>query len=327
MAIKPEILNALPVFCETTPYQIKGIAVKDACLALSQGKQRVKKGIIPKFFLHFRSRKAPKQSAYIPKSAITGGSIYPTILGKGLKLAEPLPEVVRDSRLVKYRGRFYIQIPVSCKRKLHVAENQGRVVAIDPGIRTFASFFSENSIGYLGQQDFGRIQRLGWHLDQLISKHSNTPKASYRKAMNALRQKIADLIDELHWKVANFFAKNFDVILLPTFETSELSKRGARALRSKSARMLITFSHYKFKQRLKHKAFEYGSVVVDVNEAYTSKTNSWTGDIWHGLGGRKTVKVDGIKINRDLNGARGIFLRALSDTTWLREKLAKWEKP
>ncbi len=74
---------------------------------------------------------------------------------------------------------------------------------------------------------------------------------------------------------------------------------------------------------LKHKAFEHNKIVVDVNEAYTSKTVSWTGEIVKNLGGSKTIKSPstGQKMDRDLNGARGIFLRALVDTPWLQENL------
>ncbi|MCU0544260.1 MAG: zinc ribbon domain-containing protein [Oscillatoriaceae cyanobacterium Prado104] len=92
----------------------------------------------------------------------------------------------------------------------------------------------------------------------------------------------------------------------------------------KSAISSKTLSHYKFKQFLKHKAKETGKVVLDVNEAYTSKTVSWTGEIIKNLGGAKTIKSPstGQTMNRDLNGARGIFLRTLVDTPWLRSNLS-----
>ena len=56
-----------------------------------------------------------------------------------------------------------------------------------------------------------------------------------------------------------------------------------------------------------------------VNETYTSKTCSWSGEIIARLGGRKKIKgSDGMELDRDLNGDRGIFLRALADTPALR---------
>ncbi|PPJ62132.1 zinc ribbon domain-containing protein, partial [Cuspidothrix issatschenkoi] len=90
-----------------------------------------------------------------------------------------------------------------------------------------------------------------------------------------------------------------------------------------SVRQMLTLSHYKFKKFIKHKASEFHKIVIDVNEAYTSKTVSWTGEIINNLGGSKTIKsqIDSRTMNRDLNGARGIYLRALVDTPWLRENL------
>jgi len=55
-----------------------------------------------------------------------------------------------------------------------------------------------------------------------------------------------------------------------------------------------------------------------VNETYTSKTNNWTGKINYKLGGRKTIIVNRVRIDRDINGARGIFLRALVDSPRLK---------
>ncbi|NEO22000.1 zinc ribbon domain-containing protein, partial [Moorena sp. SIO4A5] len=86
---------------------------------------------------------------------------------------------------------------------------------------------------------------------------------------------------------------------------------------------MLTFAHYRFKEFLKHKAQETGKTVVDVCEAYTSKTVSWTGELVN-IGGSRIIKslVDGRRMDRDINGARGIFLRALVDTPWLRNQLA-----
>ena len=73
---------------------------------------------------------------------------------------------------------------------------------------------------------------------------------------------------------------SFDVILLPTFETSEMVERSRRRIRSKTVRNLLNLAHYKFKLFIKNKAAETGAVVLDVDEAYTSKTVSWTGECW-----------------------------------------------
>jgi putative transposase len=141
-----------------------------------------------------------------------------------------------------------------------------------------------------------------------------------KKAMNRIRWKIRDLIAELHHKTALFLCKNFDVILLPTYETQQMSCKATRKIRSKTVRMMLTFSPFKFKTFLKQKAFEMGKIVIDTNEAYTSKTVSWTGEVKWNLGGAKTIRdACGVRMDRDYNGARGILLRALVDSPLLQE--------
>ena len=125
-------------------------------------------------------------------------------------------------------------------------------------------------------------------------------------------------------EVAKFLTDNFDVILLPTFEVSEMVVKNSRKIRSKSVRQMLNWSHYRFKEFLKHKAFETGKRVIDCCEAYTSKTVSWTGELVQNLGGKKVIKsqFENKAMDRDLNGARGIFLRALVDTPSLKDSLS-----
>jgi putative transposase len=312
----------LPDWCKDTPYQTKSIAIKDACKAVSNAKLKYKQtGVVSR--VNFKSRKSPKQSCYIPKSAVTKKGIYHTILGE-VKLTEALPKNFGDCRLVCVYGDYYLTLPEESLQQ--ETENQGRVVALDPGIRTFFTFFSESSFGWLGKNANIKIQKLCFKLDELcsaISKTTGQLKKRLKKAANRIRAKIKNLVDELHKKTAKFLVDNFDVILLPSFETSRMSKKGKRRIRSKSVRQMLTLSHYQFKQFIKHKAFEHNKVVLDVNEAYTSKTVSWTGEIVK-IGGSKIIKSPstGKTMDRDLNGARGIFLRALVDTPWLRENLS-----
>ena len=149
--------------------------------------------------------------------------------------------------------------------------------------------------------------------------------------LNFRRKGLVSLLERLHrgdklrivvgpHQAARWLEDNFDVILLPTFETSDMARRGARKLRSKSVRSLLTYAHYRFQKFLTWKAWQVGKELVLVNEAYTSKTCSWSGEIIPNLGGRRAVAgSDGVRVDRDINGARGIFLRTLGDTPALRQ--------
>jgi putative transposase len=322
MTLKTGILNSLPDWAKPVPFQIKSIAIKDACSAVKAAKQGFSKdGQIRKCKL--RSRKDTKQSIYVPKSAIKDCGVYHSILGK-CRLKESLPAVFSDGRLILAYGEYYIV--VSAEVRQVKTENQGRLVALDPGVRTFMTFFSEDSYGWLGSDSNLYIQKLCFRLDKLVSKISKAPsrqKRRFKKAAGRLRCKIKNLVRELHHKVAKFLVDNFDVMLLPTFETSQMVSKSRRKLRNKTVRQMLTLSHYEFKVFLKWKAWENSKLVIDCNEAYTSKTVSWTGEIIPNLGGARTIKsqATGLRMDRDLNGARGIFLRALVDTPLLRDSL------
>ena len=150
-------------------------------------------------------------------------------------------------------------------------------------------------------------------MDRLISKKSKAKckaKRNINKALERLRWKIKDLIDDLHKKTAYFLVTNFDTVLIPTFETSKMVTK----LQSKISRNMLTFAHCRFKDFLKVKAQEYSCRVIEVNETYTSKTCSYCGKIQN-IGSKKIMKCScGICVDRDLNGARGIYLRALAVT-------------
>jgi putative transposase len=61
-----------------------------------------------------------------------------------------------------------------------------------------------------------------------------------------------------------------------------------------------------------------GCTIVNVTEEYTSKTCTRCGHIHQKLGGAKTFKCPQCRhtLPRDMNGAFGIMLKALSDTTY-----------
>lgn len=307
---------AMPTWAADVPYTLKRMASKAACVAYSAGKLKAKQTGEP-FKLHFRSRKDPVQSCFIPNDSITTKGVYPRLSGK-LLYSEDIPKDPCDSQLLLDRGRWYICVPYTPDAAIQ-SENQGRLVALDPGVRTFMTYFSSDEAGWLARGDFSRIARLCQSLDSLLSRIAKAKceqKRRMRKAANRLRWRIRDLVDEMQWKVIDFLLERFDTILLPPFETREMASRSRRKLKKKSVRAMLTWAHYRFAQRLLVKAKSAGKEIIRQNEAWTSKTCSWSGEIQHSLGGSKTIRSsDGVSMDRDINGARGIYLRALTDTS------------
>lgn len=316
----PELVELYP-WTESLPRAMRDGAVQEACQSVLNAISKFKKtGEFQR--VSFKSRKDTQQSFFLRNDKWSkdrrGFSVRE--LGQ-MRFAEPLPDSLRDGRVVKNGSKWYVALPETKTRNL--AENQGRLCSLDPGVRTFQTFFSDQHCGHLGNQDIQRITRLARHLDDLLSRKdkakSKRTKRSLGEAATRIRLKISDLIDELHWKTARFLTENFDVILLPTFETSQMVGKVGRKIHNKTVRNMLTLKHYQFSQRLEQKCFEMGKKLVRVCEAYTSKTASWTGEIIKNLGGRKQINSGGFTVDRDENGARGIFLRALVDSPILLE--------
>lgn len=169
--------------------------------------------------------------------------------------------------------------------------------------------------------------RLCYHLDDLIFRSTKVKAKTckcHHNTCNRLRLRIRNLVDELHHKVARFLVENFDGILLPTFEVSEMVLRSGRKIQSKSVRQMLTWSQYQFKIFLRSKAFEYEKTVINCCEAYRSKTGSRTGELIDNLGGKKVIKseIDGRQMDRYPKGVRGFFLLALVDTPSFKDSLS-----
>jgi putative transposase len=311
--IKTDIIHSLPEWSEEVPYQIKSIAIKDACVAVRNAKVKYKEtGIFND--IKFKSRKKRKDSLYIPKSAVKGQKVYPTVLGELKTFKEKIPFTEFDARLKFEYGRYYLCVVIKANKK--VSDNQRNdFIALDPGVRTFQTFYSQEIAGKIGNDDMKRIYRLCDNLDKNISKMSKVnskERRILRRKNDKLRFKIHNLVEEVHHKTALFLVKNYKYILLPSFETSQMVTK----LYSKVARSMLTWSHFKFKQFLKCKAREYDAVVIEINESYTSKTCGKCGYILNDLGGKKVFKcpVCGLEIDRDYNGVRNVYLRTLVDT-------------
>ena len=326
--VRDLILPTLPPWHRSAPREVLVGAIFDACRAVSAVKKRnaqLSKDKSPdKRFarVRFRSRKNPRQTFTVQANCVSPDGIYRTKLGD-IKMAERLPVAVNRNicRLTLRYGQYHLAVPYD-EKPLPQRENQARMVALDPGVRSFLAWYCADSVGKIAQGAFYRIQRLCERLDDLLSRAQKSParrRRNMRRAAGRMRIRIESLIAELHRQAARFLVDSFDVLLLPTFETSDMVERGRRRIRSKTVRNLLNMAHYRLGMFLRHKAQEVGVAVVSVNEAYPTKTVSWTGEIVENLGGATViVGGDGERMDRDYNGARGTYLRALGDTPALR---------
>jgi putative transposase len=233
--------------------------------------------------------------------------------------------VSRDCRLtLDPLGRFHLCVPVPAERPpVAKPEAERTVVALDPGVRSFQYYYSpEVHGGYTeGAAGFGRIFSHCQQLDETVALKAQRPttrflQRTYTAQCWRLRQRIRNLVDEAHKKVALDLTRRFDTVLIPDFKTKQMAQRRGRedglprTIRSKTARSMLTWAHYRFRTFLTHKALERGKEVVVVTEEYTSKTCGACGHM-NAKFSSKVFKCAacGIEMDRDANGARNIFLK------------------
>jgi transposase len=98
-------------------------------------------------------------------------------------------------------------------------------------------------------------------------------KYRLKRAARRIRKKIRNLIDEIHKKFTKFLVDQYHTILLPKFETQKMIFRGNRRIGSKTARAMLTWSHFRFRQRLINKKREYPWCnVVVCDEHFTARS-------------------------------------------------------
>jgi hypothetical protein len=131
-----------------------------------------------------------------------------------------------------------------------------------------------------------------------------------------LRDRIKNLVDDLHKRAARSLLEHFDTVLVPVFETQKMVEHvneesgRRRVITSKTARSMMTWAHYRFRAFLKHKALLLGKEVVVVTEEYTTKGCSRCGLVTE-IGGNKifTCQHCGLRAPRDAKSARDIFAK------------------
>jgi putative transposase len=309
------------------PYDVRDEGMNDLLKAYKTNFAVQKKSKTP-FKMKYRSKKNESESIVIhAKHWKKAGMFHPKAFGKEpIRASEPLPDkLTYDCRLQRTRlGEFYLCLLMPLEVR---GDNQAPsftniedgIIALDPGVRTFMTGYSPSGLAVeWGKKDIGRIYRLCRTLDELQSKWTQKElrhrrRYKLKRAARRLCKKIHNLVDELHKKLVKWLVEQYHTILLPEFETQNMViRRANRRIGSKTARAMLTWSHYRFKQRLLDKTREYPWCnVVICDEHYTSKTCGNCGFLHQKLGSSKSFKCPrcATEMDRDVNAARNILLR------------------
>ena len=252
-----------------------------------------------------------------------------SVIDRLVKEKNPLfdGKIVWDKRLGTFHFIYTYELP-------HLADPDPgflnkRIGATDPGVYPFQAWYSPTSgeYGRLLDGDTDVLLKRCKALDKLQSRIDRFKGARSRRrrqrlrTLAALRKRLArdraclrGWVKAAHYNCIRVLLSKHDLILQPTLETSRLSRRVSRRIRSDTARLMLTWSHYLFVQRLKHASARYaGRHVIECKEPGTSKTCTncgfWKADL-RVQDKRFICPRCGVVVDRQLAGARNNFLTA-----------------
>jgi len=321
------------------PYDTRDMAIKDAVTAYKSATSNFKNGNIKNFQLGFKSRKNKTGIFWVNKTAAK-------VINKKLHL---FPRRLKEHSLVNMKKRESDQLPPTIDSAFKIYKNhhawyaiftvenqvdnncrENKTIALDPGQRTFLSGYSpdDNKTFFIGEDIANAIYRLHDKIDALQSARAKIilSKKSSKSKIRTLRRtrksikirtdkiyfKIKNKIADLHNQVASWLSRTFDTIILPKFGTSKMQQ--GDSLQSSTKRKLQCLSHYKFQQKIKWLCSCNGSKLYIVDEDYTTKTCGKCG-VLNDVGSNKIFKCHkcGCQLNRDLNGARNIWIKTMTE--------------
>ena len=163
----------------------------------------------------------------------------------------------------------------------------------------------------------------------MSGNQSKRSRHRLNKTIYRCYQRVKNMVSDMHQKVSKWLSDNYKEVLLPSFNTSEMTSKQKR-ISSKTSRAMLTWSHYKFKKLLECKMERTGGKVIECQEHYTTKTCSQCGRINHNITRQKVFTCSHCKLetDRDVNAARNIFLKNEHLLSWdLRFQVSEMPTP
>jgi transposase len=219
-------------------------------------------------------------------------------------------------RLISIDDEYFLNIPYV--RQVEPI-NSNRICAIDPGVRTFLTGYDPNGtifeIGNNNEHLYKKKSKIE-KLQRILSRTTKQVKRNkISKKIKNLYKKIKNCVNDMHHKSSKILSETYKEILLPSFQTQKMAKKDSikgRKINTTTSYNMLTLSHYKFQQLLKHKMDIRKGKLIICTEEYTSKTCGSCGRLNHNLGSNKVFKCpyEDCKYlaDRDINAARNIFI-------------------
>jgi IS605 OrfB family transposase len=225
--------------------------------------------------------------------------------------SSPLKLIKKNSILQfdSIKNNFFIISPYdkTCNREVDHYKKCG----IDIGVRTFITTYSRGESYEIGTNNNKLIDKYNNKLDSIKSNYSLNilSKKKYMKSYYKYSDKLKNSIEDLHNKTSNLLLSSYKEIIIGKVSIKKMISNLTGNIQAITKRRLVALSHYKFREKLKSRAFKFGCKITEVSEYLTSKTCSNCYVINDNLGSSKIFNCSSCNlcIDRDINASINIY--------------------
>jgi len=290
-------------------------AVKLACQNYKSAFTNYKNGNIKTFRIRYWRNNKEIKIIDLEKNDFVSGSIRKRMLGDVIGyyngIQYDFKKIYCDCRMQwnTIEKTYKLFVPIHNENETY--KNKSDYISLDPGIRTFMTGITNNNVVEIGKKIQNNIKKYLKRIDK-INNNKNISKKIKNKNEIMCNKKINNCVDELHWKTIHFLTTKYNNILIGDMSIKRIISKNNN-LTKLTKRIGQKLKFYKFTKRLEFKCSIRETKMKIINEKYTSKMCSNCGNIKNDLGSSKTYNCDKckIKIDRDINGSRGILLKGL----------------
>jgi IS605 OrfB family transposase len=226
--------------------------------------------------------------------------------------------LTKDFKIQKTKlNKWYLLLPYELNTKNTISN----ICALDPGFKTFQTGIDlKGKIFKIGDNCLERIKKIETKSSINQSKLSLFKKVKkYKEYKNYVRikynflyfkQKITNLINDLHYQTCNYLLKRYNKIILPIFESKKMISKKNKTLNG----YINNLRHYQFQERLKNKCKENNATLILVDESYTSKECGNCGKLDLLLGSNRKYNCKHCKYSadRDENASYNILKNTIN---------------
>ena len=285
-----------------TPKRVREYGIIDLVASFKGGFTKLRRKLLKHFTVRHKERDGNETISVSHEQIRVEHSRTIQISGMSIRAMENLPpKIEHNTRLnVSDEGIFLYITEFRSDNEMpakDLSKREDTIVSLDPGVRKFATFYTQNSCGWIGE-DVGK--RVSHSLRRIRESWSAKRRA---KTIRRLRNSI----DDFHWKLCHYLLTRNRVILAPRLWVAKAYHNVKN--------VMAQLRHCTFVDRLRHKALEYPDAeVYSPNEYMTSRTCGQCGILNGRLGGSEDFHCDEccLEIDRDVNAARNILLKELS---------------